>query len=334
MSGDRSPSGRFVEVDRATLYVEDHGVGPAVVLIHGGLSSSATWAPALPFLVDDFRVIAPDSRGHGRSTNESGTLSYAQLADDVAALIAAMGLVRPVVGGYSDGGQVALELGARHPQAASGLIVGAAYPDFVGPGLREVFRSMLGADEAGQPDLAHLDQVLGELAELVRSRHPGGQRQWQALVEQTAPMWLDYPGLTDGAIRAIEAPVLLYTGGSRRPDTARAHRAALPNAAERRTGRLPEHRPLRGDDAPTCPPRRRDHPRLRDPAHPLSLTPSPVCERRFAARETATGGDPGAPRHRVRRGEFCISRGLHVSNRQGRRFGVRLARRAAPRLGC
>src|SRR3954454_24496215 len=61
----------------------------------------------------------------------SGELSYGQIADDIAALITALELDRPVVGGYSDGGQVALEIGARHPEAAGGLIIGAAYPDFV-----------------------------------------------------------------------------------------------------------------------------------------------------------------------------------------------------------
>src|SRR5215218_2696360 len=95
---------RSIDVEQATLHVEDHGSGAPVVLLHAGLSSSATWAAILPHLVGDFRVITPDTRGHGRSTNASGQLSYAQLADDVAALIAALGLDRPIVGGYSDGG--------------------------------------------------------------------------------------------------------------------------------------------------------------------------------------------------------------------------------------
>jgi len=104
------------------------------VLSHGGLGSSVVWEPLIPALADGFRVILPDSRGHGRSTNPGGHLSYPQLADDLAALIAALGLVRPVVGGWSDGGQAALELGARHPGVAEALIVGAAYPDFAGTG--------------------------------------------------------------------------------------------------------------------------------------------------------------------------------------------------------
>src|SRR5215204_7455738 len=118
------------------------------------------WQTVVPHLVDGFRLITPDSRGHGRSTNPVGELFYTLIADDVAALIAALELTRPVVGGYSDGGQVALELAARHPDAASALIVGAAYPEFVDSGLRDVFRTLLGADDAGTPDLAQVDAVL------------------------------------------------------------------------------------------------------------------------------------------------------------------------------
>lgn len=103
------------EVNGATVYYHERGAGPPVVLVHAGLMSSAMWEPVLPDLGDGFRVITPDSRGHGRSSNPDGMLSYAQLADDVAALITALGLIRPVVGGYSDGGQVALELGAVIP---------------------------------------------------------------------------------------------------------------------------------------------------------------------------------------------------------------------------
>jgi pimeloyl-ACP methyl ester carboxylesterase len=84
-------------VNGARLHYEEAGAGTTVVLIHGGLVSSAMWAPVLPHLGDGLHVITPDSRGHGRSTNPSGELSYAQIADDLAALIEALGLVRPVV---------------------------------------------------------------------------------------------------------------------------------------------------------------------------------------------------------------------------------------------
>jgi pimeloyl-ACP methyl ester carboxylesterase len=204
------PSGRPVEVNGATLYYEEHGDGAPLILIHGGLASSSQWRPVVPELAESFRVITPDSRGHGRSTNPAGDLSYARIADDIAELIAALGLERPVVGGWSDGGQVTLELGARHPGAAGALIVGAAYPDFDAGGLREAHRSLLGADETGVPDPAHLDAQLGGSADEIKALHPGGDDQWRRLVRETAPMWIDYMGPEQ--LQAIEAPVLVLAG--------------------------------------------------------------------------------------------------------------------------
>jgi pimeloyl-ACP methyl ester carboxylesterase len=206
------PSARSVEANGAFLHYEERGHGAPLILIHGGLASGAMWEPVVPELADSFRVITPDSRGHGRSTNPSGTLSYGLIADDIAALIDALELDRPVVGGWSDGGQVTLELGARHPGAAAGLLVGAAYPDFESTGLREAHRELLGADQRGVPDQRHLDAELGQSAEEIKALHPGGTEQWEALVRQTASMWLDYKGLGSRELQAIREPVLVLAG--------------------------------------------------------------------------------------------------------------------------
>jgi pimeloyl-ACP methyl ester carboxylesterase len=204
--------GRHLAVDDVELYVEDHGDGPPVVLIHGGLGSGAMWAPMLEPLTAALRVVVPDTRGHGRSTDVGAGLSYARVADDVAALIAALELADPVVGGWSDGGQVALELGVRHPGTAAALIVGAAYPDFAGSGLRDAHRALLGADDRGVPDLGRLDAQLGDHAAMIRSLHAGGDEQWRRLVEHTAPMWLEYAGLTTEQVQTIDVPVLVLAG--------------------------------------------------------------------------------------------------------------------------
>lgn len=205
-------SGRFVEVNGEALYYDEQGDGAPLILIHGGLSSSSQWEPVVPELAAGFRVITPDSRGHGRSSNSAGALSYARIADDIAALIEALALPRPLVGGWSDGGQVTLELGARHPGAAGALMVGAAYPDFEASGLREAHRALLGAGETGVPDLARLDAQLGEFADEIKALHPGGAEQWRRLIRETAPMWLDYEGLGPAELQAIQTPVLVLAG--------------------------------------------------------------------------------------------------------------------------
>jgi pimeloyl-ACP methyl ester carboxylesterase len=208
----KTPSGGCVELNGAAIHYRERGDGAPMVLVHGGLGSSEHWEPVVPELADAFRVITPDSRGHGRSTNPSERLSYGLIADDIAALIDALGLKRPVVGGWSDGGQVTLELGARHPGVAAGLIVGAAYPDFDTSGLREAHGELLGVDERGVPDEHHLDAQLGDFAPEIKALHSGGAEQWRTLVRETASMWLDYEGLGSDELRAIQTPVLVLAG--------------------------------------------------------------------------------------------------------------------------
>jgi pimeloyl-ACP methyl ester carboxylesterase len=230
-------SGHDADVNGATLHYEGHGDGTTpLVLVHGGLLSSAMWEPLIPWLTasGELWVVTPDSRGHGRSTNPDGALSYARLADDMAALIEVLGLDRPIVGGWSDGGQVTLELAVGHPDAAGALIVGAALPDVSSSGLRDAHAALLGADATDSADVEQLEAHLGEDASVIRSWHPGGRPHWRALVEQTAPMWLDYGGgLTPDQVEAIELPTLVLTGDRDELiplDLAVALYRALPNA--------------------------------------------------------------------------------------------------------
>ena len=83
-------------------YVEA-GDGPPLVLLHGGLASTGPlWADSpvayvahMATLAKHFRVIAPDTRGGGATVHGDGSASFAVLADDVLALIEALGLDRP-----------------------------------------------------------------------------------------------------------------------------------------------------------------------------------------------------------------------------------------------
>lgn len=250
MSG---PHSRVLEIHGADLHVDEHGRGASLVLVHGGLGSAAEWAPMIPLLADRFHVITLDNRGHGRSTNPRGVLSYPTLADDLAALIAAFGLERPVVGGWSDGGQIVLELAVRHPEAAGALVVGGAYPDFVSTGLHETHRALLGADAAGNPDLAHLAAELSDAAEEIRALHLGGQRHWAELIRQTAGMWLEYPGLTAHDVAAITHPTLVLAADRDEIiplDLAVALYRALPNAEFAVGPRADHAAPLTAERAP------------------------------------------------------------------------------------
>lgn len=94
---------------------------PALVLIHGFPLDSAMWDAQLAALAQHCYVIAPDLRGHGESEVPPGPYSIDQHADDVAALMDALGVRKAVIGGLSMGGYVALAFWRRHREKVSGL---------------------------------------------------------------------------------------------------------------------------------------------------------------------------------------------------------------------
>lgn len=104
-----------------TLHYEAAGSGPPLILLHGNGESSIIFDRALPVLAQRFTVYAIDSRGHGLSSPVS-EYHYADMAQDVADFIRLLGLEKPVVYGFSDGGIIALLLAIRHPEMTGGII--------------------------------------------------------------------------------------------------------------------------------------------------------------------------------------------------------------------
>lgn len=92
------------------------------VLVHGLASNARMWDGVAARLADrGHAAVTVDLRGHGRSSKPEGPYDIRTVAGDVAALIAALRLERPIVAGQSWGGNVALELAARHPATVRGV---------------------------------------------------------------------------------------------------------------------------------------------------------------------------------------------------------------------
>src|SRR5262249_17854787 len=121
---------QFVNVSDIRLHYKEYGSGQPLILLHGGTANMEAWTEQIPALAQHFRVITLDTRGHGQSTNPSGKFSYRLLADDTAAFIRALNLSKPVIFGYSDGGQAALELGIRYPDMPGALVLGGTVHHF------------------------------------------------------------------------------------------------------------------------------------------------------------------------------------------------------------
>ena len=117
-----------VDGGKLRIHYRDAGTGPPVVLVHGFPFDSGLWEPQIRELSRHYRVIAPDLRGFGAS-DLPGDYSVDRLADDVAELIAALGLKHVVLGGLSMGGYVAFSFYRRHAELLNGLILSDTRPD-------------------------------------------------------------------------------------------------------------------------------------------------------------------------------------------------------------
>ncbi|WP_119387992.1 alpha/beta fold hydrolase [Taklimakanibacter lacteus] len=111
-----------IEHDGARIWHASYGSGPPVILLHGGLGHSGNWGyQAGPLLASGYRVIAIDSRGHGRSTRDHRPYTYELMASDVLAVMDHLHVEKAAFIGWSDGACIALVLAMRAPQRVSGV---------------------------------------------------------------------------------------------------------------------------------------------------------------------------------------------------------------------
>jgi pimeloyl-ACP methyl ester carboxylesterase len=113
----------YASIEGRKLYYEIHGAGEPLVLLHGGAGGIPMFGPTLPALAQNRRVIAVELQGHGRTPDADRPLSFQAMADDIAALLAQLGVQRADVMGYSLGGGVALQTAIRHPDFVRKLVV-------------------------------------------------------------------------------------------------------------------------------------------------------------------------------------------------------------------
>lgn len=96
---------------------------PTLVLLNSIGTDTSLWEQLVPRLAQRFRVIRIDTRGHGRSEVATEDATLAELAEDVAAVLDAAGVVTASVAGVSLGGMMAMELALRHPERVAALVL-------------------------------------------------------------------------------------------------------------------------------------------------------------------------------------------------------------------
>jgi pimeloyl-ACP methyl ester carboxylesterase len=145
-----------VEVGGLRIAFERVGRGPALVLLHGGLSDHRDWRPQLDGLSDAHTVIAWDAPGCGGSDDPPETFRMPDYARTLGGFIEAVGAEAPTVLGLSWGSTLALELYHLRPDLPRALILTAAYagwagslpPDVVAQRLQDSLRDLAMSPEA------------------------------------------------------------------------------------------------------------------------------------------------------------------------------------------
>jgi pimeloyl-ACP methyl ester carboxylesterase len=221
-----------VQANGIDIYYVEAGSSdlPDLVLLHGGMvSTSSVWdvtplsyGTHLDLLASRFHVIAPDQRASGRTRHPGGQLSLSLLADDVAALIEALGLDRPAIAGFSLGGMIATVLAIRHPGTIRALVNDAGCdifdpesPSF--PMMRRIFGGSENATQA-DPDAVEAffgqDPAMAGFLEMMQADQDagGGSGHWRTYLTHFFEVGHRWPGYGFADFAAIKVPALVLGG--------------------------------------------------------------------------------------------------------------------------
>ena len=156
-----------VNVNDISMAYRDVGAGEVLVLLHGWTGSSGFWEAFAEELAEEYRVIAPDLRMHGRTTTGAVPFTYRQAGNDVLSLMDSLGVERFNALGFSAGGMTLLHVATAQPDRVDAMVLIGTMP----------YHSKESLSAVLPPDRIPPD----ELAAIAASQ-PGGMAQARALM--------------------------------------------------------------------------------------------------------------------------------------------------------
>jgi pimeloyl-ACP methyl ester carboxylesterase len=207
--GSNSQAGKYIDVNDIKIYYETYGEGEPLMLFHGNGGSIEGFEFQIPELSKHFKVIAVDSRGQGRSTDSDKEITYALMASDMSELIDKLKLGTVYVVGWSDGGNIGLELAYAHPEKVKKLFAGGtnySHENYLTP-----FDSTFIMDK-NDPLVVALKSLRQKRAARASERlipkpeiSPATQKKLEDLMEK-------YPNFTIEQLKQINVPILIAVG--------------------------------------------------------------------------------------------------------------------------
>lgn len=125
-----STAGQTATINDIEMYYEIRGEGESLVLLHGGGGVGANWELIFKEPPAGYRLVIPDLRGHGGSTNPSKSFTFKQVALDVFALLDHFGIERFKAIGLSLGAKTLLHMATQQPNRVEAMVLVSATPYF------------------------------------------------------------------------------------------------------------------------------------------------------------------------------------------------------------
>jgi pimeloyl-ACP methyl ester carboxylesterase len=157
-----------LEVNGIDLHWEESGDGEPLLWLHGALGCGDDWQYIFSGPPEGYRIIAPDLRGHGTSTNPGGAFTFRQCALDVQALLQHLRIPRVKAIGLSGGGIVLLHMATSAPASVESMVLVSAPPYF--PECARAIQRQFSPAMLGPEDVARM-----------RARHTRGEAQLDRL---------------------------------------------------------------------------------------------------------------------------------------------------------
>lgn len=210
--GNNRHTGKYAAVNGINIYYEQYGEGEPLLLLHGNSCSISLFEKQIPALSKQFRVIAVDTRGQGKSGEDGKTYTYDLFAEDMNALLNDLHLDSVNILGWSDGGNTGLIMAMKYPSKVKRLVTMGA----------NVFIDNSVVDKS----------VFKELGRQMKKELKGDTSAWGQNRKRLITLLLTEPKHSFGELKNIKCPVLVVAGEKDiiKEEHTKAIAASIPNS--------------------------------------------------------------------------------------------------------
>lgn len=188
----------YAKVNGVEIYYAIYGSGEPLILLHGGLGNTDYWGSQIPAFSAKYKVINIASRGHGRSTRNDQPYSYQLMASDVLAVMDHLSIKKAIIVGWSDGGNIGLDIAINNPDR-----------------LVKLFAFGANFNPSGVKPTVETDPVFGAYVERAAadySRLSKTPKQFDDFVAQISEMWATQPDFKPEQLKSIKVPIAVADG--------------------------------------------------------------------------------------------------------------------------